>query len=183
MSSDTPFPRGGRYAVGAFSDAGAFERALDDLIDIGFNPASVSILAPHAALADHFGDHIPDIAILEGRADTPRESLDTRTAIDRAIRTIAEGLSILSVLGAAGAAFAVGGPVGVAVSAGAATEASVESTLERFVDADYRSRFEASVREGGVIVWIHVFDATDAERALGALETHGGDQVHLVDLK
>lgn len=172
------YPKGGRYVAGVFRDAGAFKQALADLLARGFDRAVVSVLANHATLRDHFDGAIPAAEELADRPDTPREDLDTEGAVDTAIRFLAEGISILGVIGAAGAAYAVGGPVGVAAGAGAATEATLEGALSRTVDTAYTERYERSVRDGGVVCWVHAYSAVEAHAAREILAEHGGEHVH-----
>ena len=175
------YPKGGRYVAGVFRDADEFKAALADLLARGFDRAVVSVLADHATLRDHFDGAIPAAEELALRPDTPREDLDTKGAVDAAIRVLAEGLSILGVIGAAGAAYAVGGPVGVAAGAGAATEATLEGALSRTVDASYTERYQASVRDGGVVCWVHAYSAVEAHAAREILAAHGGEHVHELD--
>jgi len=181
MAAKQPYPKSGRYVVGVFGDAAAFKDALEALLAKRFDRTVVSVLANHDALSDHFDGKIPAAEDLADRPDTPREDLDTEGALDAAIRFIAEGLSILGVIGAAGAAYAVGGPVGVAVGAGAATEATLESALSRTVDAGYAARYEESVRDGGVVCWVHAYSPVEAHVAREVLAAHGGEHVHEVD--
>jgi hypothetical protein len=175
------YPKGGRYVAGVFRDADEFKAALADLLAKGFDRAVVSVLADRATLGDHFDGAIPAAEELADRPDTPREDLDTEGAVDAAIRILAEGLSILGVIGVAGAAYAVGGPVGVAAGAGAATEATLESALSRTVDASYTERYEASVRGGGVVCWVHAYSAVEVYVAREILAAHGGEHVHELD--
>lgn len=181
MATRGSFPKDGRYVVGVFDDAGNFKQALADLLETGFDRAVVSVLANRSVLNDHFDGAVPAAEDLADRPDTPREDLDTEGALDAAIRFIAEGLSILGVIGAAGTAYAVGGPVGVAVAAGAATEATLESALSRSVDTAYTERYEESVRAGGVVCWVHAYSPVETRVAGRILSDRGGQHVHEVD--
>jgi len=172
------FPKEGRFVVGIFGEVPEFKAALEELLKRGFDRASVSVLADRQALSDHFDGKIPSAEELADRADTPREDLDTEGALEGAIRFIAESLSVLSVIGAAGAAYAVGGPVGVAVGTGAATEASLEGVLARAVDDSYSERYQQSVRDGGVVCWVHARSAVEATTAHDVLRHHGGSHLH-----
>ena len=142
--------------------------------------AAISILADHDAVKDHFG-RIPKAEELADRADTPREDLDTEGALHRAIRFIAETVAIIGEIGVAGAAYAVGGPVGTASGAATAADLSLGDVLTRYIDRQYHDRFEASVRDGGVVCWIHVRDEKERDAASAAL-AEGGEHVHEVDL-
>lgn len=171
----------GRGVTAIFHDADAFVEALGALLKAGFDRSAISILADHDAVTDHFG-RIPDAEELADRPDTPREDLDTEGALHRAIRFIAETAAIIGEIGAAGAAYAVGGPVGVASGAATATDMSLNDVFTRYIDRQYHDRFEESVRDGGVVCWVHVTGGAEAKTAQAALEKSGGEHVHTVDL-
>lgn len=177
MSDQPAFPH---LLTAIFDDVGRFRDVLRSLLAAGFDESDVSILAPHQALADHFDDRIPAPDQLAERPDTPREDLAPETAVAAAARAIAEGLSMIGAIGAAGMAYAVGGPVGVATMTSAAVESSVEGVLSGFVDESYGARFEQNLADGGLVVWVRVRDAERAEAARAVLAKHGGAHVHAV---
>ena len=145
-----------------------------------FDRASISVLADHDAVRAHFGD-IPSPATMADRPDTPREDLDTESALRTAINFIAESVAIIGEIGAAGIAYAVGGPVGIASAAATSGDLSVADVLTRYVDADYHARFAQSVRDGGIICWVHV-TSPDQAAAAETLSAQGGANVHEIDL-
>jgi len=171
---------GGRGVTAIFHDADAFVAALGALLDAGFDRAAISVLADREAVKDHFG-RIPKPEELADRLDTPREDLDTEGALHRAIRFIAETAAIIGEIGVAGAAFAVGGPVGAASGAATATDLSVGDVFTRYIDRQYHDRFEESVRDGGVVCWVHVKDDAERDNAQATLTKSGGEHVHTVD--
>lgn len=181
MAAKTSIPKEGRFVVGVFHDADAFVRALGELLERGFDRAAVSVLADHGTVQDHFG-RIPEAKAMTDRADTPREDLDTEGALHAAIRFIAETVAIVGGIGAAGIAYAVGGPVGVASGASTVTDLTVNDVMARYVDGQYHARFGQSVGDGGVVCWVHVRNAGEAKKAEAALDAHGGKHVHQVDL-
>ena len=171
----------GRGVTAIFHDADTFTQALGALLAAGFDRASISVLADHDAVQDHFG-RIPDVDELADRPDTPREDLDTEGSLHKAIRFIAETAAIIGEIGVAGAAFAVGGPVGTASGAATATDVSLNDVFTRYIDRQYHDRFEESVRDGGVVCWVHVRDDKERDTANATLEASGGEHVHTVDL-
>ncbi len=181
MTAKTPTPSNGPYVVGIFDNADAFMGALEALLAAGFDRASVSVLADHDAVKDHFG-RIPAAEKLAERGDTPREDLDIRGGLNAAINFIAETIAIIGEIGAAGIAFAIGGPVGIASGASTAANLTVSDVLSRFVDSSYHERYEQSVSDGGVICWVHVRSPDEAGKARSALTAAGGKDVHDVDL-
>jgi hypothetical protein len=177
MSDQPAFPH---LLTAIFDDAGRFRDVLHALLAAGFDESDVSILAPHEALADHFDNRIPAPERLAERPDTPREDLAPETAVAAAAHAIAEGLSMIGTVGAAGMAYAVGGPVGVATMTSAAVESSVEGVLQGFVDESYSGRFEQNLADGGLVVWVRVRDDARAKAARTVLAEHGGAHIHAV---
>ena len=163
-----------------FDDAAKFKDALQDLVHAGFDHDRISILAAHDDVAAHFGGEVPEARQLEDRRDAPRESLDVQHRIQSAIHALGEVVGSLAMVAAAGAAYAVGGPVGVASVAGEQTEESVEGTLERFVDTQYAERYRETLADGGLVCWVAVAGAAEARKAQGLLEAAGGADVHTV---
>ena len=177
MSDQPAFPH---LLTAIFDDVGWFRDVLRSLLAAGFDASDVSVLAPHDALADHFDDRIPSPEQLADSPDTPREDLAREAAVAAAAHAIAEGLSMIGAIGAAGMAYAVGGPVGVATTTGAAVESSVEGVLSGFVNESYSGRFEQNLADGGLVVWVRVRDAERAEAARAVLAEHGGAHIHAV---
>jgi citrate lyase beta subunit len=177
MSNDQRFPH---LVTAVFAEVAPFREVLRALVGAGFDHTDVSVLAPHRAVADHFDGVVPAPPQLADRSDTPRRDLEPETTVEAVVHAIAEGLSVIGTLGAAGAAYAVGGPVGVASGAGAAVETSVEEVLDRFVGGGHVRRFKENLADGGLVVWVRVRDRAAAERARGLLERHGGRDIHAV---
>ena len=181
MASKPKVPKEGHFVVAIFHDADAFVSALDGLISGGFDRAAISVLADHTAIKDHFG-RIPDPETMAERPDTPREDLDTEGALHAAIRFIAETVAVVGEFGAAGVAYAVGGPVGIASGTATAADLSINDVMSRYVDRSYHDRFAQSVTDGGAICWVHAASRGEVDRAQKILETKGGADVHEVDL-
>lgn len=170
-----------RRIVGVFRDTAAFERALDGLLKAGFDAASISVLGSHQAILDHFG-RVPRPREMTDAPDTPREALDTETTLHKAIDVIASTLAVIGEVGAAAAAYAVGGPVGVSAKLADLTEGTVESVLSGYVDGSYHERFEQNVRDGGVICWVHASNPDQAATATRVLTDAGGQHIHETDI-
>jgi len=171
---------GGHYLVAIFDDATAFRGGLQALLAARFDRARISVLAEHSVVADRFGGTIPPGQELADLADTPREDLDTEGALQTAIDVIAEGASLIGMVGTAAMAYVLGGPVGVAAGVGSSTEATVAGVLQSHVDESYKERFAESVRDGGVICWVHVYGPVEDQAARRALLENGARDVHEV---
>jgi hypothetical protein len=109
--------------VATFNSSDKFLAALETLLDNGIESDQISVLSDHEAIIDRFG-RVPSADEMSDRPDTPRESMDARITIDHAIDFISETVAVLTEIGAATAAYAVGGPVGVATGASAATHSA-----------------------------------------------------------
>jgi hypothetical protein len=124
--------------VGIFREVSAFERALDGLLKAGFQASAISVLGSHQKIIEQFGQ-IPRPNELTDDPDTPRESLETESALHKAVDFIAGTLAVISEFGAAAAAFAIGGPVGVAAASADLTDISVDIRYTRSSACHYRS--------------------------------------------
>lgn len=163
--------------VATFRSSDRFVTALEALLDAGLGSDQISVLGDHEAITDRFG-YVPPVGELADRPDTPRESLDSRTTIDHVIDAISETVAVLAEIGAATAAYAVGGPVGVATGASAATQLSVDDLLSEHIDEDWREQLQQSVRDGGIICWVHANTADEKTRAETVLRASGGEHTH-----
>ena len=163
--------------VATFDATDSFLGALEKLLDAGIAPDRISVLADHDAIVDRFG-RVPPAADMADDPGTPRETLGTRAAIDDAIDFIGESIAVLTEIGAAAAAYAVGGPVGVATGASAAAQVSVEDLLSNEIDDDWREHLQQNVRDGGIVCWVHARDAGQTATALDILRTAGGSNIH-----
>lgn len=170
----------GPQVTAVFRDIEAFIGALKALVAAGFEPRAISVLAPHDIVEAHFGGDVPLPEILEDDAGTPRERLDLQERLRATIHALGEFVGSLAMVAAAGAAYAVGGPVGTAATAGDSTENTVESTLDRFVDTAYTERFKATLADGGLVCWIAAPSAAEQAKAQELLTAGGGDHVHTV---
>ncbi len=169
---------GDHYLVAVFDDAAAFRGGLQALLSARFDRARISVLAEHRIVADRFGGTIPPGSELADRPETPREDLDTEGALHKAIDVIAEGVSLIGMVGTAAMAYVLGGPVGVATGIGSSTEATVAGVLQSHVDDSYKERFAESVRDGGVVCWVHVHGPVEDQAARRALLENGAGDVH-----
>lgn len=166
-----------RSVAGVFRDAAAFEGALAALLKGGFDADAVSVLGSHQAILDHFG-RIPRPSVLSESPDTPREALETETVLRKAIDVIAGTLAVIGEVGAAAAAYAVGGPVGVSAKLADLTDSTVENVLAGYIDETYHERFEQNVKDGGVICWVHAPTDEAAAKAAQILTDAGARHVH-----
>jgi hypothetical protein len=172
----------GKQVTAVFRDVDAFKDALRALVAAGFEPHAISVLAPHDLVESHFGGDVPMPEVLEEDAGTPRERLDLQERLHATIHALGEFVGSVVMVAAAGAAYAVGGPVGTAAMAGDSTENTVESTLDGFVDAAYTERFKDTLADGGLVCWVAAATDDAEAKAAALLGGAGGDHVHTVTL-
>lgn len=165
--------------VAVFEQVDAFVRALEALTERGFTKADISILGPHQEILDHFGA-IPDVDELADRSDTPRDSLEAHANVRAVVDFLSDSLSVVAELGTAAAAFAVGGPLGVATGASEQTDATVGGFLSRVADKQWHRRLEQSVRDGGIVCWVLARDRDAAKTAEETLAQAGGGHIHRI---
>jgi len=163
--------------VATFGNTDHFLAALERLLETGIESDQISVLGDHESIKDRFG-YVPPADELADRADTPRESLESRTTIDHVIDAISETVAVITEIGAATAAYAVGGPVGVATGASAATQLSVDELLSEHIDDEWQEQLQQSVRDGGIICWVHTSSAEQKSSAESILRAGGGKHVH-----
>jgi hypothetical protein len=176
MATGRTFPTEGREVVGIFRDAGRFRAAVEELMDRTFSQEQVSVLAAKEVLEAH------DPEELAGRPDVPREGYADRESKGAVIGGLVGGLSYAGLVGAAGVAFAIGGPVGVAALAGAATGATVGGVLSSAVGTQYSAYYEEAVQQGGIVCWVRTRTQDEQDTALAVLERHGAEHVHAHDI-
>ena len=166
--------------AGIFRDLVQFEAAVAALREAGFAESQISVLGSAAALHEEYGRHVPPAEELADRADTPRETLETEGALKQVMSVLGEAAATISMLAVAGAAFFVGGPIGVAAQAGDRTDLTVESALDGLIDDSYAVRFKQNLTEGALVCWVDAPDAAGVIAAVKILEDAGGDHVHEV---
>jgi hypothetical protein len=166
--------------AGIFRDLGQFEAAVDALHDAGFADSQISVLGSAAALHEEYGRHVPPAEDLADRPDAPRETLESESALKQVLHFLGETAATISLLVVAGAAFFVGGPIGVASQASDCTDLSIEASLDGFIDDAYAVRFKQKQTEGGLVCWVDAVDAETMIAAVKLLETAGADHVHEV---
>ncbi len=158
------------YVAGVFQDAPSFKQALASLIDDGFPHEAVSVLADQQALDAHILDDAPPA----------EDEADDHSVVKTAIHLFAEGLATIGMIGTAGVAYAVGGPIGLAATAGDSTELTVENFLADHVDQDHHQIYEQAIQQGGVVCWVHVQNDDEENRARRVLNARHAEHVHIV---
>lgn len=167
--------------VGILPSADALVDVVDALIGAGFDRQDISILAQKDVLRRHFGDVIPDVEQLADDTEAPRQSVGTSDSVVRWIaHLVAEGIAAIGLIGAAGLAYAVGGPIGVAAVAGDNAEASLDAVLNHGIDDAQAAHYRSGLASGAVVCWVACGDADTIAAATSVLTEHGATGVHMV---
>lgn len=166
--------------AGIFRDVAHFEEALEALGEAGFGHGQISILGGKGELEAAYHGHVPPAEELADDPDAPRETLGREGGLKQLMDLIGDTAATLSMVAAAGAAFFVGGPIGVAAQASNRTDASVDAALEGFIDDAYEVRFKQNLQDGALVCWVDAADSEAATRAAEVLTAAGGDHVHEV---
>lgn len=170
-----------RYITGIFTDQGDFDTSVRRLLDGGFEPSAISLLATREALRAKYGDDIPPIERLaDAPDDAPHISLAANSGERGIIHMLAEVVATVAHAGAAGAALLVGGPYGPAALLADRVEETVENVLEQFVGEEHINAFEATLKGDGLVVWVAAHSAEEEKHAQRLLEEGGARNVHLV---
>lgn len=154
-----------REAVASFADEEHFRRAVNDLINAGFEPTDLSVLAAHELL---------DIA--GGIAGYPKEKHSWVPA------ALADEMKWLGPLTVAGIILLSGGPVaaGLAALVGAGLGgAALKEILDRYAAPRHSEDFAAALHAGAVLLWVRCGDAGRERTATHILEAAGGRYVHI----
>lgn len=155
-------PREVREVVALFSTRAGFDRAVDTLIDAGFDRADLSVLASHTSLE-----------AAEPHAPKPR---------DEALTGLVGELKYAFPLTTAGLIAIVGGPIEAALAALVAAGVggvAIKDYLDELTSHPKPDEFSRALEAGGVILWVQVKTVEQEQRATAILEREGGGNVHL----
>lgn len=174
-----------REAVGVFHDQKAFQQAVDDLLNAGFEYADISLLAGEKAVEQKLGHRYEKISDLEDDPDVPRVAYADRDSMVEGRTAMAGGLAYIGAVAAAGAIVASGGTL-AAVIAGAAAAgggAGLIGTLStRWLGRDRAKDLQSQLDKGGLLLWVRVRDEKCERKAIEILTRLSADDVHVHEL-
>jgi hypothetical protein len=163
-SEKPPFPLI-REAVASFATKAQLRRAAELLLQTGFKPADLSVLASHDSLEVAGG-----VPAYPGK---PGASL---------FAGLTDEVSFLAPLTVAGVVLLSGGPIAVAVAAlvGAGLGGiALKELLDYYTANRHSSDFAAALRAGEVLLWVRVDDPQLEACAVRILEEAGGRNTHV----
>lgn len=154
-----------REAVASFADKAALRRAVAALLQAGFKPADLSVLASHDLL--EVAGEVP------GYPGKPGASL---------FAGLTDEVGYLAPLTVAGIVLLSTGPVGAAIAALVAAGlggAALKEVVDRIAANEHSAYFTAALKAGDVLLWVRVDDAALEAAAARLLAEAGGRYVHV----
>lgn len=168
-------------AVAVFHDAEALQRTIDDLLNVGFDHAELSVLANEQTIKKELGHGYKSTAELEDDPDVPRaDYVPDETFGNAQGGIIAAAAYFPAVIGSLVVASTGGtllGAVAVAAIAGGAG-AAVGATLAKLIGSTHAKHLGEHLGHGGLILWVRTHDIEHEAKALEILRRRG-DDVHL----
>jgi len=155
-----------REVVGVFSDRNGFTGAVAALRAAGVPDTDLSVLASHETI---------DAAAPGAAAPSIGET------VEDFVRALTGELKFAGPLGAAGVAVLFGGPVGVVIGgviAAGVGGLALKEALGEALAHPHHDAFDRAVAAGGIILWVRVDSEEGETRAIQALDTAGGSNVH-----
>lgn len=171
-----------REAVAAFHQTSAFEAAIDDLEQNGFDRADISLLAGERAVRDKLHRYFVSTDDAEDDPDVPRVAYVSREAVGDAEGALIGGGLYLAAIPTALAMVAGGGPLGAAfitaLLAGG-VGMGIGSALARIVGHRYADYLAHQLDSGGILLWVRTTSAEREKKAVEILKRHSGEDVHV----
>ena len=167
MTDETTPKRGQtvREAVASFATKDAFRAAVKQLLQAGYAPTDLSVLATHDSLEVAGG-----VAAYNG---TPGQSL---------MSGLTDEVRFVDPLEVAGFSMLSGGPIaaGFAALVGAGVGAmALKEVVDRLVANRHSTGFAEALKQGGVLLWVRLEDAGKEAKALDILRGAGGIDPHI----
>jgi hypothetical protein len=175
-----------KEAVGLFHDAASLEAAVDALEIVGFDRASISVLASNASARKQIDEFYGNIRALEDSEKAPRGSFVSRDARIEAEAAAVGAPLYVGGLAGAWAVAAAGGALALsiaAVIAGGAVGAGLGALLAYAISRRHSAAIEAQLKKGGLLLWVSVPNAEAKKRAVGALTKSGAKDVHIHEVQ
>jgi hypothetical protein len=185
MPDETGAPETRTEAVAVFEDPERMQAAIDELLNSGFDQADLSLLASDQAVEQKLGHLYERVQDLEDAADAPRKEYVSTAARGDAQGGLIGGLMYVGALAAAGAVFASGGTLGIALAGAAAAGGAggaAGAVLAKFIGDSHAKELQTQLDHGGLLLWVRTREPEMEERAKSILSNHSGKDVHLHEM-
>ncbi len=168
-------------AVAVFQDAANLDAAVASLVEAGFDRDDVSLLASEATVEDKLGHRYERIEELEDSAEAPRVAYRSLDEFAETERTIANVLTYLPAIIAAGTVVASTGVVAAAIAGTAISGAVLSTVLARWIDKAHAEHLQEQLEHGGLLLWVNAPTVEKQGVAFRLLKEHAATDVHLHD--
>lgn len=172
----------GRFteAVAVFDSLAQLQRAIDVLLESGFDRADVSLLAAADAVDAAVG-HVP-MRQIEDSPKTPRGIYVSPEAMGAAEGGIIGTLAYLGGTATAAVIALAGGPITAIMVGGVLASGAgglVGSGVAAIIGMRRAAYFDEQLARGGLLLWVRTWTAEQEERAVTVLRRSCGRDVHV----
>ena len=182
MSGEGQGARRVREAVAVFDDVAAYEAALHGLLEAGFTPEEIQMLAGFETVERRLGHRYRRVEELEDEPRAPRTAFVHVEELEEAEVAVANSLTVLPSLLAGGLVVASSGPL-AALLAGAAMAGGMLATLfSEWMGETRARRLVEQLEHGGILLWVRTDTPEKKTKALEILRRAGGRDVHIHEI-
>lgn len=185
MPDESGAPETRTEAVAVFDDSDRLQAAVDDLLNGGFDQAEISLLATDRAVEDKLGHFYERVQPLGDAPDAPRKEYVSTASRADAQGGLIGGLMYVGALAAAGAVFASGGTLGLALAGAAAAGGAggaAGAVLAKVIGDRHAEKLQTQLDAGGLLLWARTRTPELEQRAQEILRRNGGRDVHLHEM-
>ena len=168
-------------AVAIFHDVADLDAAVEKLIEAGFDKGDVSLLASEATVGEKLGHRYGRVEEMEDEPRAPRVAYRTLAEFADNERTIANSLTYLPAVIAAGTVVASAGVVAAAITGAAVGGAVLSTVLARWLDKTHADHLQEQLEHGGLLLWVNAPTEEKQEAAVRILKGHAASDVHVHD--
>lgn len=173
-----------REAVGIFHNADSLKEAINDLLDSGFRPDELGLLASAQVVERSLGDLYARTNENSASPQAPAIAFVGRDSIGEAPRTVGGSLFFVGttgVLGAVVASAAVFGGAALAAVGGIVGVGMIGALVATFINQSDAEYLQQEVDEGHILLFARI-DSTREQQAMDILKQHSGLDVKMYDV-
>ena len=174
-----------REAVAIFEDEASLDAAIDALEEHGFDRNDLSLMASEHAVRQKLGDRYESIADAADDPSTPRRPVVMPEDVGAGEGALVGGLAYVGAIAAIGAAVASGGALVTAAIAGTVAGVSgglAGGWLAQRIGMKHAIEVEDHLKHGGLLLWVHLSDASHEQAAVDVLSRHAAEPVRVHDI-
>ncbi len=168
-----------REGVGIFDTMEQLDAAVFELEKSAFNRHEISVLASKDEVENKLG-HTPSAYELADHPDAPRRVfvVPEEKALGLAV-LVGGGAYAGAASGLLFSAYVDGHFSATAAIAGAVAGAALGGVIAKLLRDKFKADIDYQMRQGGLVLWVRIFDAAKWKIARDIMRRHGGQYVHL----